>query len=267
MSLKTEWVPYGPGGEYSGYLAYEGSAAQKLPGLLVVQEAGGVNAHMEDVTRRFAAAGYAAFAPDLFARHARRPAALYPERIDDMLVFMHGLTSRQRMDPKERDLAIAALPKEQGALIRESVTTLFAGGFLPPLVAAAAHLRNEVAVTRGQKLGALGFCMGGGLSAMLATVDPELAGAVMFYGRMPPADDLARIRCPVLAFYGSADRPLVDSAGPFQEAMKKHGKSLEVVVYEGAEHAFFNDTRPLYDVNAARDSFVRALGFLRRQLA
>jgi carboxymethylenebutenolidase len=265
MSLKTEWVPYGPGGDYAGYLAYEANAKKPLPGVLVVQEAWGVDAHIEEVTRRFASAGYVAFAPDLFAKRAQRPAPLLPERLHEMLRFMDQM-GPARIDPKAREAALAAQPELLGARLRETIATLFAGGFLPPLSAAAAFLRHELPFTRGRRIASLGFCMGGGLSAVLATVEPELACAVMFYGRMPPEGDVSRIGCPVLAFYGKDDRPLVDTVPSFQEAMTKHGKSLEVVVYEGAEHAFFNETRGTYQVDAARDSFVRALAFLRKHV-
>src|SRR5581483_11650075 len=132
MSLKTEWVPYGPGGEYGGYLAYDANARKPLPGVLVVQEAWGVDAHIEDVTRRFASAGYAAFAPDLFARRAERPAPLLPERLGEMLRFMDEM-GPARIDPKARAAALDALPKPLGDRLRETIATLFAGGFLPPL--------------------------------------------------------------------------------------------------------------------------------------
>jgi carboxymethylenebutenolidase len=115
-------------------------------------------------------------------------------------------------------------------------------------------------------MASLGFCMGGGLSATLATVDPDLSAAIMFYGRTPAETELPRIGCPVLALYGRDDRALVDGIPAFQQAMTSSGKSLEVVVYEGAGHAFFNDTRRTYDVDAARDSFVRALAFLRKNV-
>jgi carboxymethylenebutenolidase len=262
MSLKAEWVPYGPGGEYAGYLVHEASAKKPLPGVLVVQEAWGVDAHIEDVARRFASAGYAAFAPDLFAKRAQRPAPLMPERLREMQGFMDEM-GPSRIDPKAREAALAALPELHAARLRETIATLFGGGFFPALSAAAAFLRNELPFTKGRQVASVGFCMGGGLSALLATADPELACAVVFYGRNPPEAEIARVGCPILAFYGRHDKALVEAVPAFRDAMHKHGKRLEVVIYEGAEHAFFNDTRPTYDVDAARDSFARTLSFLR----
>jgi len=138
---------------------------------------------------------------------------------------------------------------------------------LAPVVEAARFLRGELAATRGQKIVSVGFCMGGALSAALAANDPELAGAVVFYG-MPPAEDaIAKIRCPVLGFYGGLDARIGAALPAFTEAMARAGKRLEKHVYEGAQHAFFNDTRAVYDASAARDAFARTLAFFREQLA
>jgi carboxymethylenebutenolidase len=267
MSLRTEWLTYGPEGEYKGYLALPALAVTPLPGVLVVQEAGGVDGHIEDVTRRIASAGYAAFAPDLFARKGERPPALKPDRLREVLEFFNALAPAARSDPKSRDAALDAMPPDMAARIRETIMTMFAGGFFPALAAASTYLRKEQPVTRGQRIASMGFCMGGGLSALLAAKDSELAGAVMFYGRPPPEEDIPNIACPVIAFYGREDTPLIASLPAFQEAMNKHGKRFEAVIYDGAEHAFFNDSRPSYDVRAARDSFARTLEFLRRILA
>ena len=266
MPLKTEWVPYGPEGEYAGYLAFEERAKKPLPGVLVVQEAGGIDAHMEDVARRFAQAGYVAFAPDLFAKRGARPAALFPERLREMLRVADEM-GPSRSDPKAREAALAAFPRATAERIRETLGTLFAGGFLPPLAAAASFLRKELPVSRGREIASVGFCMGGGLSAALATVEPELGCAVVFYGRLPQGDDVAKVGCPILAFYGRHDTPLVSAVPAAQDAMKKQGKHLDVVIYEHAEHAFFNDTRTTYEVDASRDAFARTLAFLRKNIA
>lgn len=265
-ALETGWLRYGPSQRFSGFLAFPRRALQPLPGVLVVHEAAGVDAHIEDVTRRIALAGYAAFAPDLFVKGGERPAPLAPDRLKDLVTFLSALRPEQRMDPKLRDSALDALG-EAATPMRETLATLFAGSFLPPLVAAASFLRAEYPLTRGQKIASLGFCMGGGLSLLLACRDPELAGALVFYGRPPPVEDMAKIRCPVLAFYGKRDIPLVDVVPAFADAMKSAGKRFEALVYEHAEHAFFNDTRPTYEVAAARDSYARSLAFLCEVLA
>ncbi len=133
-----------------------------------------------------------------------------------------------------------------------------------PLVRGFRHLREERTETRGQKIACVGFCMGGGLSALLACEEPELSGAAVFYGMAPPAEKIAAIACPVIAFYGAMDQRVNAGIPGFQEAMRAAGKSFEHHIYEGAGHAFFNDDGPSYDVNAARDSYARLLAFFAK---
>lgn len=264
-ALSTGWQSFGPAREYGGYFASLRCVTGALPGVLVLQEVGGVDDHIEDVTRRFARAGYAAFAPDLFSKNGVRPPELARARLSEILSFLSHLPPAARMDPKARDQAIDALGPEAAPRVRQTLTTIFGGSYLPIVRAAADFLRNEHPVTRGQKIFSLGFCMGGGLSAQLACHDPALAGAVVFYGRAPAAEDLQKIQCPVLGLYGRNDAPLVSALPAFSEAMKNAGKRFESVVYENAEHAFFNDTRPTYAVHAARGGFARALAFLAHE--
>lgn len=272
MPIRSDWVTYG---EHSGYLAWPERAVLPLPALLVIQEVWGVDSHIEDVTNRLAAAGYAALAPDLYARHGERPAAWSRERAAEAQAFVNTRPSMNWMDPNVRQVETSKLPATQGRRVGETLDALFASlaagpvqgeQHVKPLLAATHFLRQACPTTLGQKLASIGFCMGGGLSALLACHDPELAGAVVFYGRSPPAELAARIRCPVRGFYGSLDRRINASVAPFAETMKASGASFESQIYEGAMHGFFNDTRPAYDVRAARDSFARLLEFLRQTL-
>ena len=135
-----------------------------------------------------------------------------------------------------------------------------------PALLAATRLLREHPASRAQRVGAVGFCMGGALAGLLAASDPELAGAVIFYG-MPPSDEqAARIRCPVLGCYASLDLRLLGALPAFRERMQRLGKELELHVYEGAQHAFLNDDRPSYDARASRDAWSRTLAFFARQL-
>jgi carboxymethylenebutenolidase len=267
MSVLTQWVRFGPDQAFSGFFARPERAGGPLPGVVVVQELLGVDAHIEDVVQRVALAGYAAFAPDLYATHGDRPAPLTNERLIAALDFLQQLPPGGSADPKVRAAELARRPQEQADAIAETLSTLFAGGFLPKVIAAAAYLRLDQPATRGQKLGAIGFCMGGGLAAMLACSDRELAGAISFYGRSPPPEQIPQLACPLLSFHGSLDVALVAGVPAFEQLMKEHGKQLEVVTYAGAPHAFFNDSRPSYTVGAARDAWVRSLQFLQRTLA
>ena len=272
MSLTSEWIRFGNSGEHLGYLA-KMDGGQSRPGLVLIQEAWGVDEHIMDVARRFARAGYAVLAPDLFARDGQRPEALKAGRMEELKAFVDGLPPGAWGNPAEREAALAGLPQDQGRRVGESYNLLFGGllgnpgQFLPPLLAAAAHLRGQVPSSRGRRVGSLGFCMGGGLSGLLASQDGELAAAVIFYGQGLPKDKIPGLACPLLAFHGQTDRRLVDALPQFEADMKQAGKALEVRVYPGAGHAFFNDTRPSYQAEAARDAFARALAFLNGSLS
>jgi Dienelactone hydrolase and related enzymes len=231
----------------------------------------GVNDQIEDVTRRIAAAGYAALAPDLYAKDGVRPEPLRRERVDEAMAFMATMPPAARFDPAARDAAMAALPADEKARILESFTTIFGQvGRLPeyvaPLREALAYLRMERAESKGRKVGCVGFCMGGGLCALLACEEPELSAAAVFYGSPPPPEKLAGIACPVRAFYGELDQRVTSTAPALAEAMKAAGKDFEYRVYPGANHGFFNDSGPGYDVDASRDSFARILGFFAAKL-
>jgi carboxymethylenebutenolidase len=273
MSLHSEWVRYGSSREYSGLAVWPERAQLPLPAVIVIQEAWGVNDHIEDVTRRFAQAGYVAFAPDLFAREGQRPPLLSRGALDDLLAFVNEAGPMVFRDMELRKAALAKLPDDQAKRMGDTMTALFGTAlsqldlYVPHVTEAAKYLRTQLPASKGRKIASVGFCMGGSVSALLACHDPELAGAAVFYGGAPPDDQMPKINCPVIAFHGSTDARLITALPAFQEAMKKHGKSLETHVYEGAQHAFFNDIRPSYNSDAVRDSFARVLEFFRRVTA
>ena len=269
MPVHGEWIRYG---DQIGYFALPERASRPLPSVIVIQEVWGVNAHIEDVTRRIAAAGYAALAPDLFAEKGKRPPALETARVDEALAFMGSLPPERRFDPAAREAALAELdPGPRGRISETSAAMWSAPGrlssFVPSLRAAAAHLSRERPDTRGQALGCVGFCMGGGLSALLACEEPEMDAAAVFYGACPSDEKVGGLSCPVIGFYGGNDQRVNAGLPAFSAAMKRAGKSFEPHVYEGANHAFFNETGQAYDVNAARDAWARFLDFFARHLA
>jgi carboxymethylenebutenolidase len=270
MGLKVEWIRYGAE-PHLGYFCYPERAAGPLPSVLVLQEAWGVDLHIQDVTRRFALAGYAAFAPDLYAKAGERPAALANERLVELKAMLDEAPTAWR-DEAARDAYLAKKTAAERERILESFAVMRgtmdnAAALLPIITEAASWLRLECATTRGQKVGVVGFCLGGALSGMTACNDPQLAASVVFYGRPPPANLVANVRCPVLGLYGSLDANITPQVPAFKQAMDAAGKRFEPIVYEGAAHAFFNDTRPAYDVGASRDALARVLSFLRAELA
>jgi carboxymethylenebutenolidase len=271
MAIKSEWIRYGEG---SGCFAWPEKATGPVPGVLVIQEIGGVNEHIEDVTRRIAAAGYAALAPDLFAVNGKRPPALTTERVAEAFGFGATLPAGTMFDPATREAALGKLPDSDRRRIGETFGLVFSfaapgrsESLMGPLHRAFRHLHEERAETRGQKIACVGFCMGGGLSALLACEEPGLSGAAVFYGMTPPAEKISRIACPVIAFYGGLDQRVNAGIPGFQEAMRATGKPYEHHIYDGANHAFFNDDGQRYDVNAARDSYARLLAFFAKTLS
>jgi carboxymethylenebutenolidase len=271
MSVTGEWIRYAEG---SGYFAKPARATGSLPGVLVIQEVGGVNEHIEDVTRRVAAAGYAALAPDLYSIDGKRPEALTRGRIDEAFGFAATLPPGALFDPAKRDAEIGKLGEADGKRIQETFSQVFSFGapgratsLMGLLSRSFRHLREERAETRGQKIACVGFCMGGGLAALLACEEPELSGAAVFYGMAPPAEKVPAIACPVIAFYGAKDQRVNAGMAGFQQAMRAAGKPFDPHVYDGAGHAFFNDDAPSYDVRAARDAWARLMAFFAKTLS
>ena len=267
MSVVTESVRFG---EHCGYLALPQHAGQPVPAVLLIHDSLGLDDHVEDVARRLAAAGYAALAPDLYSVGDERPAALSRERIDAAVRFLAAHPEFLGAGETAREAALAALPALEGEHIAETLAQIFAFGaaqrrdhHVDALRAAVDYLRAGRPETRGQKVASLGE----GLSALLACEEPDLAACVVFYGLTPPPEKLARIRCPVIAFYGSQDTAVNSGIAAFAQAMRAAGLEFESHIYEGAGHGFFNDTRPgYYDVQASRDAFARLLSFLARTL-
>lgn len=269
MAIKGEWITYA---DQRGYFAYPENAKEPLPAILVIQEIGGVNPHLEDVTRRFAAAGYAALAPDLFAEGGKRPPALAQDRIDAALRFIRQFPPAVWRDTKARNAELAKLADPDRSLIGETCDVLLAhlgrlSAFIPSLRKAVSHLRTEQPQTKDQKVACVGFCMGGGLSALLACEEPELAGAAVFYGMTPPQEKIPSIQCPIIGFYGADDQRINAGIPVFDDTFRAAGRDYERYIYDGANHSFFNDDGAAYNVRAVRDSFVRLVGFLYSALS
>ncbi len=229
VDSSTEKYPSGDV-QAEGYLSRPRKPGRH-PGILVIHENRGLNEHIRDVARRFAAQGFAALAPDALARRG-------------------GTASMENPD-KARD-AIGTLTPE------EVMRDLMAGfDFLTE--------RKEVDLRR---IASIGFCWGGARSFLLATANPKLRAAVVFYGTTPPAEKLAAIACPVLGIYGEKDERITGRVPETAEQMKKAGKRFEYKIYPGADHAFFNDTSPTrYHAEAAKDAWALTLKFLRAHLA
>lgn len=213
-------------GTVRGYMAVPANAKGKLPAILVVHENRGLNPHVEDIARRLALDGFIAFAPD----------ALHP---------LGGY-------PGDEDKARALFQKLDQAKSRAD------------FVAAAGALKG-VAQSTG-KVGVVGFCYGGGIANYLATVLPDLAAAVPFYGSQPPAAEVAKIRAPLLIHDAGKDERVLAGWPAYEAALKANKVDYQHFVYEGAEHGFNNDTTPRYDEAAAKLAWSRTVGFFKAKL-
>jgi carboxymethylenebutenolidase len=228
--LKTEsvTVPSPAGnGHIDCYLVRPAAARGKLPGIIVIHENRGLNPYIKDVARRLAVAGYMALAPD-------------------------GLTSVGGYSGDDENGA-KLFQQVDGAKMRED------------LYAAAVYLKNRPDCTG--KLGAIGFCFGGGIVNSLAVrMGSDLAAGVPFYGAQPNADDTAKIKAPINAQYGELDARITGGWPAFDAELTKAGVPHEGHIYPGANHGFHNDTTPRYDEAAAKEAWQHALDWFDKYL-
>jgi carboxymethylenebutenolidase len=198
------------------------------PGVVVIQEWWGLVPHIREVAVRLARAGFIALAPDLY----------------------HGNAATE---PNEARKLAMALDRER-AVAECSAAAAFLVG------------RSDV---WPKKAGVVGWCMGGGLSLSTAAHNGHIGAAVCFYGRPLEAGDVGRLRVPVLGLYGEDDHGIpVGLVRDFDAALDSQGVAHEIVIYPGAPHAFFNDSRPeAYREEAAADAWERTLGWFRAHLA
>lgn len=270
MALETNWVHYGRNQEYTGYLAKLDRVNENLPAVIVIQEIWGVDAHIQDITERFAQAGYLAFAPDLYAKSGERIEDLRSERVEEVKSFLDSQPHSVWNNPQEREKALSELAKEKQNRITRTFERMFGGiqskDYIEQLLATSSYLREECEASKGQGVASIGFCMGGALSALLACRDSQLKGAVIFYGNAPSEEELKQINCPVYGFYGDLDKRISDNVPAFADQMKQNGKNFDYQIFQHTHHAFFNDTRSSYNVGSARDAYQKVLHFFHEVL-
>jgi carboxymethylenebutenolidase len=256
--LHTEYVTFpSAAGEVRGYLArLEGS--ERLPALLVLSEWTGLIPYIEDVSRRLAREGYLALAPDLYSGDPVRAGM----DVDDLEMA----TEVGRAPTVEAGLE--EVPPDHREAVRRAHEWRRARtgeNHVPFMLGTLAYLQSRPDVIR-EAIGSIGFCMGGRLSATLATTGAELAAAAIFYGPNPPIKDVPNVRCPVEGHYGSEDPSVTLKVPLLDEAMKAAGKQFNYYVYKGAPHAFHNDTRKDYHREASLVSWARVLEFLDKNV-
>ncbi|HSD35636.1 MAG TPA: dienelactone hydrolase family protein [Alphaproteobacteria bacterium] len=211
-----------------GYLARPSGSAGPLPGVVIVHENRGLNPHIEDVARRAAAEGFLALAPDFLTSSGGTPSD--PEKAREMI---GALSAQTAVADAQRSIAwLAERPASNG------------------------------------KVGIVGFCWGGGIVGEVAAAEPELDAAVVFYGRTPPLEAVPNIKASLLLHYAGLDERINAGVPGFREALDRAGVPYELHTYEGANHAFHNDTSEArYAPDAAKLAWERTVAFLKKELA
>ncbi len=248
------------------FLAFPPGGPRRHAAVVVIHEIFGVDDHIRAVARRFAAQGYVAAAPNLFTGEIQ--SFLTPANIGLAMKALAQAPPDLRRDPTKFAAFTATQPAESRPILEafgKVTNPVVQAGFARDLHGVTRELRQLPEVDPA-RVGSLGFCFGGAMSARLATVDPELRAAVIFYGQNPPLEDVPRIRAAVLGLYGAEDPGITGTVPLLAEAMKRSGKSFESHVYPGAKHAFFNDTRPNFHGESAAGAWDRVLRFLRDNL-
>jgi carboxymethylenebutenolidase len=226
--LNARDVVYGgSSGEMKGYLVRPKDETGPLGSVIVIHENRGLNPHIRDVARRMALEGFIALAPDFLSPSGGTP--------DD--------------EDKARDMI----------------------GKLDPAVTVAdaeASLQFLAGLDGANgKVGAIGFCWGGGLVNRLATKSPELKAAVAYYGAQPPANDVPAIKAALLLHYAGLDERINAGIDAYRKALEENGKTFEIHVYDGVNHAFNNDTSAArYDKAAADLAWQRTVAFLKKHI-
>ncbi|MDQ2634591.1 MAG: dienelactone hydrolase family protein [Pseudomonadota bacterium] len=227
--LKGEDVSWpGATGDMMGYLVRPADQSGKLPAVIVIHENRGLNAHIRDVARRVALEGFVALAPDYLSPLGGTPAD------EDKAREMIG-----QLDPAQT--------------VADGVATV-------------EFLKGHELGTG--KVGAMGFCWGGGAVNNLAAATPDLAAGVAYYGRQADAADVPNIQAALLLHYAGQDERINAGIDAYKNALEAAGKDFTIHVYEGAQHAFNNDTSSArYDKEAADLAWGRTIAFFKEKLA
>jgi len=218
-----------PGGQagLKGYLVKPKDASGKLPTVIVIHENRGLNPHIRDVTRRMATEGFLALGVDYLSPMGGTPA-----------------------------------DEDKG---REMIGQLKQPDVIANGKAAVAFLKSRP--DGNGKVGAIGFCWGGGAVNNLAVNAPDLNAGVAYYGGQPKAEDVPKIQAALMLHYAGLDERINAGIPAYEAALKQAGKTYELHTYEGANHAFNNDTNAArYDKEAADLAWSRTVGFLKKHL-
>lgn len=199
---------------------------KKVPSVVVIHENRGLNPHTKDIARRFAIEGFLAIAPN-----ALSPLGGTPDDVDEARTLMRQLDNEKT---------------------------------IKNFVAAVEYLKTHPQSTG--KVGVTGFCWGGGMTNQVAVNSREVQAAVPFYGRQPTPDEVPKIKASLLIHYAEDDERINEGIPEFERALKKASIEYIIHMYEGAKHAFFNDTSPRYHKEASKLAWKRTISFFNEKL-
>jgi carboxymethylenebutenolidase len=224
--LDVENIKYS--GETGEVLAHfaKPKGVEKLPGVIVIHENRGLNPHTKDVARRVASEGFLAIAPN-----ALSPLGGTPDDVDEARSLMRQLDSQKT---------------------------------IKNFIAAVKYLKTHPQSTG--KVGVTGFCWGGGVTNQVAVNSPDIQAAVPFYGRQPASEDVPKIKASLLIHYAGDDERINEGIPEFEAALNEASIEYKIHMYEGAKHAFFNDTSPRYHEEASKLAWERTIAFFNQKL-
>ncbi len=200
---------------------------EKIPGVVVIHENRGLVPHIEDVMRRIALEGFLALAPDALTPLGGTPED--PEKAPSLI---------QTLDPQST---------------------------LQNYLAAVRYLKTHPVSTG--KIGVVGFCWGGAMANQVAVHSADVSAVVPYYGRQPASEDVSKIKASLLLHYAGLDEGINKGIPAYEEALKKASVNYKIYRYEGAQHAFNNDTNPArYNKEAAQLAWQRTISFLKKKL-
>jgi len=236
----------------------------KHPAIIIVHEIWGLEENIKSIARRWAKEGYVAFAPHLFGPIG---SFMNAKNIESTMMKFWSLPRDKMQDEKAIGDLMKTLSDEQkkvanavffgrkdlGKKMIENLDTCF-------------NYVQKLDFVESEKIGTTGFCFGGGLVFQYATLGKSSA-TVVFYGSNPePVESVSKISKPIIAFYGGEDYNINQNIPRLMEEIVKARKGIQLKIYEGAQHAFFNDTRPTYNKESAEDAWVIAREFFRKNL-
>ena len=263
FSNRTVTVKCSDGSDMLAYVASPETGGRQ-PAIIVVHEAWGLNEQIKGVANRYAEQGFVTIAPHLFSRQKD---LLTEKAIEKAMMRIWQIPPEKRSDPNAVQSLMKDLPEDDQKVInyfftgRENAEKIMA----QDLLCCINHVKNMETV-EPESLGITGFCLGGGLAYQLATMYPFNAAAP-FYGANPKSlEAVAKIKGPIFGIYAGEDQRITSGVSTLVESMIKYKKTFQMKIYQGTQHAFFNETRPSYNKAAAEDAWTMTLAFFNKYL-